>query len=535
MIGTQRVTATPDDPQVLEFTVDVDATSIGQFQIRARQHNDSRSATDAARNFVIDQKRAAFKAAKGDDRKAAKDKLAFVAVPYLWVDWVEAVGPLSETTPVFRERFGFPRGNGLPARKDARKVLTRFAATVFRGKTPTKEFIDRLMAIIKVKEESTNYNDALRMAMSIVLASPKCLYIIEPGEDDERRNLSDVELANRLSYFLWSSPPDKKLLQLAREERLSKPWVLKKQTERMLKDARAVAFIQSFVHQWLDMERLDFFQFNVRRFPSFDETLRGAARQEIVEMFADIIRNGRSIRDLLDSDHVLINGVLARHYDIEGVAGPEFRRVRVPDGIPRGGLLATAAVLAMGSDGERSSPVERGAWVLRHLLNDPPPPAPANVPQVNRNEDPHHPARFLQKAHQDAPQCAQCHRAIDPIGYGLENFAADGRWRDREITEKVGSKDKVLSAKSIEIDPSGTLPNGTAFQNFFEMRSAIADHDEQFARCLTEALIAYGLGRPYGFSDQDLADSIVKKARRSNLRLDAFIHALIQSSQFRTK
>jgi hypothetical protein len=208
----------------------------------------------------------------------------------------------------------------------------------------------------------------------------------------------------------------------------------------------------------------------------------------------------------------------------------------VPDQLPRGGLLGTAAVMAMGSDGLRSSPVERGAWVLRHLLNDPPAPAPPNVPQLSRLDGEVLSARELQKAHQEQPQCAQCHRKIDPIGYGLENFQADGLWRD---IEKIGSGRKRLGqfAKydEFEIDPSGSLPSGEPFSDFDSLRKAIALHEDDFARGFTEALIAYGLGRPYGFSDQSLADSILAHAKENQYQITAFINALIQSPSFQSR
>lgn len=541
VVATRIISGSIEEPQTVVFDVHLDAARDRQFEIRARQHNVAQ-AGKWARTYYTSVARQASKSEKKQRKKTADKKTIdktskkeSVCVPFLWVDWTEREGPLLDTASGFRKKFGWSEDDSDPSPEHARQILENFAGAVFRGKQPTPEFIDRLMAIIAEKENHDGFDEALRTTMSVVLASPKFLYLIEPGGDTERRTLTDVELANRLSYFLWSSPPDAELLQLADAGRLSQPDVLRSQTNRLLADERGRDFVKSFAHQWLDMERLDFFQFNIRRYPTFDDSLRGAARSEVIETMVDLIRNGRSIRELLYSDYVMINDVLAAHYEIDGVLGPEFRRVKVPKGNPRGGLLATAAVLAMGSDGERTSPVERGAWVLRHLLNNSPPPAPANVPQLNRIDDPHQPARLLQRAHQDAPQCAQCHRDIDPIGFGMENFAADGRWRKMEFTEKVGKKDKAISSKIVPIDPSGTLPSGVKFQDFFEMRAAIAKQDEAFAQCLTEALIAYGLGRPYGFSDQDLAASIVSQAEAVDLRMDVFVHALIQSRPFRMK
>jgi hypothetical protein len=193
-----------------------------------------------------------------------------------------------------------------------------------------------------------------------------------------------------------------------------------------------------------------------------------------------------------------------------------------------------AAILAMGSDGERASPVERGAWVLRKVLNNPPPPAPANVPQLSRLSDKLLSARELQSAHMEEPQCAQCHRKIDPIGFGLQNFDATGRWREEETVSLVANK-KIKKTKQHVIDASGMLPQGERFATFFEMRDQIAKHEQDFARGFTESLLAYGLGRPYGYSDRNLADKILTEAGGQENQISAFIHALIQTKAFRQK
>ncbi|MEM6692263.1 MAG: DUF1588 domain-containing protein, partial [Planctomycetota bacterium] len=225
-----------------------------------------------------------------------------------------------------------------------------------------------------------------------------------------------------------------------------------------------------------------------------------------------------------------------------------FRRVPVPNGLPRGGLLGMAAIMAMGSDGDRSSPVERGAWVLRCLLNDPPPPAPANVPQLSRFDTDLLSARELQTAHQEEPQCTQCHRKIDPIGFGLENFDAVGSWRTAETLKKKTPvlsdadknkdrkwREKLPKASQIPIDASGVMPTGESFKDFFELRDRIAFHEESFARGFTENLIEYALGRPYSFSDAKLAEVIMNDARQKDYDVRQFITTLVQSQRFRMK
>ena len=295
----------------------------------------------------------------------------------------------------------------------------------------------------------------------------------------------------------------------------------------MIDDPRSNEFVAGFLHQWLDMKRLDFFQFDILRHREFDDSTRAAARQEVYESFAHLLRdpeNGR-LGHLLKSDYVVINGLLATYYGIDGVAGEGFRKVAVAPDSPRGGLLGMAAIHAMGSNGVESSPVERGAWVLRHLLHDPPPPAPPNVPQLSRLADKPLTTRERLAAHREEPQCASCHRKIDPIGFGLENFDAAGKWR---TTDR-------LRTKSWMIDAADAFFQGPSFQNFFELRDLIAAREDDFARGFTEHLIEYALGRPYGFTDEDLAKQIVATAREQQYSVRAFLHAIVQTAAFQTK
>ena len=279
------------------------------------------------------------------------------------------------------------------------------------------------------------------------------------------------------------------------------------------------------------MERLDFFQFDVKLHRDFDESTRSATREEVYQSFAHLLRDSRGgrIGKLLKSDYIFVNGLLATYYGIEGVTGDKFRKIKLPADSPRGGLLGMAAIHAMGSDGVVSSPVERGAWVLRHLLNDPPPPAPPNVPQISRLKDQVLTTRERLLAHQEEAQCASCHRKIDPIGFGMENFNATGKWRT-EDSDGAGK-----SKKTWAIDASGAFHKGPAFSDFLELRDLIAEREEDFARGFTEHLIEYALGRPFGFTDEELAAEIVRSASSKELAISELIHALVQSKVFRTK
>ncbi|MEM7316649.1 MAG: DUF1588 domain-containing protein, partial [Planctomycetota bacterium] len=318
--------------------------------------------------------------------------------------------------------------------------------------------------------------------------------------------------------------------------RLSEASVLQQQTQRLLADPRAREFVRSFVYQWLDMQRLGMFQFNGTQFRTFDNAVRESAAEEVYQTVQLMLDEKLPLQKLLKSDFVVINDILADYYGLPEFVGHEFRRVPVPIGSTRGGLIGTAAVLAMGSDGVRASSVERGAWVLRHLLHDSPPPAPPNVPMLSRFEGKHLSARELAKAHQEQPQCAQCHQKIDPVGFGLENFDASGSWRDQEV---VGSGrfrfGKWSKETRFNIDPSGQLPGGVQFADYQELRDKIETHEDDFARGLVEDLIAYGLGRPYGFTDEPLADAILNRGKEANYEMGLLIQELVLSETFRRR
>ena len=521
--GFRKITGTMDQPEIIEFEFIPSDDSAQIVRIRERHIN----SLNAAKQFF----------------KAHSEKTDRGPPATLWVDWVEWEGPFATSGPVSSNPNLFvPQTAGQTKTQHHRAILEHFATRAFRTKAPSAAFIDRLMALYEEDvARGVSPHEALQEQLAVVLASPGFLYLNEPTFGDEHRGLTDPELAVRLSYFLWSAPPDEELERIAARGKLSAPTTLARQTRRLLNDPRADAFIHGFTHQWLHMERLDFFQFNYFKYPRFDDSVKEASRREIYETVKDTILAGRPIGELLKSDHVLINNLLAGYYGIADVDGEHFRRVPVPEHLPRGGLLGTAAVMAMGSDGERSSPVERGAWILRTLLNDAPPPAPANVPQLSRLADEVLSARDLQKLHQEEPQCAQCHRTIDPLGFGLENFNAVGQWRDEEVFEKIiddlstGKPRQLKTPVSIPIDPAGTLPDGTPFGDWWEFRDRMAEHEADIARGFTESLIEYALGRPFGFVDYNLADEIMAQAAADDYAMDAFILGVVQSPRFKLK
>ena len=552
-----QVTGSPANPELIETKVTIGKDTQPQFAIRERQP------------------------AWGPLRKhyfyPAMNRNGYGHEPSIWVDWVEIEGPLPQGDPspldeIFAANASDRASSDL---KRARNILHQFAVKAFREREPSPKFIDSLVDVFehkvadfarspsKIRTSGEVYYSlspkefdlAIRTPLSMILASPRFLFMWEPGQDAAPRALTDLELAVRLSYFLWSSPPDAQLIELAKKKQLRDPVVLRGQVDRLIRDSRAHHFVSGLAHQWLDMKRLDFFQFDAKEHREFDESMRAAAREEVYQSILHLLRaNGNpkrergtsateiprsrvglpgqrssglgSLRNLLKSDYVVINGLLAAHYDLDGVVGDHYRKVSLPEKSPRGGFLGMAAICAMGSDGTESSPVERGAWVLRHLMHSPLPPAPANVPQLSRLDGERLTKREKLAAHMEEAQCASCHRKIDPIGFGLENFDAAGKWREKEAQGK----------RTHRINPSGAFHKGPAFADFFELRDLIATwQTEEFARSFTEALIEYGLGRPFGFTDEDLANEILVASKNKQYNVSEFIHALVQSRAFQSK
>ena len=567
-ISTHQVAGTLANPETIEIPLTVGTDTPREFAIQEKQPN-----TGNLKELW-------------DAHNKWKKENGYGHPPAIWIDWVELEGPLN--TPKSNSRsplqLVLDKHSGNPTRKRgiasdtsqhssladasgyqqrARSILTEFAEAAFRRANPEAEFINRLVAIYETRRKSgDSFDVAIRTPLSVILASPGFLYLNEPGDESNRRELNDRELAVRLSFFLWSSPPDAELLQLAEEDKLHLPEVLRQQVNRLIADERSDEFVAGFVHQWLDMERLDFFQFDVKLYRDFDESTRAACRREVYESFAHLLRAGGNpkrkrgteptdiprsrvglptdqvgrLSKLLKSDYVFVNGLLATYYGIDGVTGDKFRKIKLPADSPRGGLLGMAAIHAMGSDGVVSSPVERGAWVLRHLLNDPPPPAPPNVPQISRLEGQILTTRERLVAHQEEAQCASCHRKIDPIGFGLENFNAAGKWRTEDSYQARDGKGRgVGKRKTWAIDVAGAFHKGPNFSDYNELRDLIADREEDFAHGFTEHLIEYALGRPFGFTDEELAGEIVSSAKSKQFAVSEFIHALVQSKAFRTK
>lgn len=527
VLATHEITGTIDDPQIVEFPLTL---------TRGNSDHDTRT-------IYFREKGAWDTNDEGGRRRSEAVKRNGIGPELvIWIDWVEVerVPDAGKPVPAGIAALGIPLEDNAPAPSapELRAALERFATEAFRGVAPSAKYLDRLVGLY---ESSRQMGDkpglALKETLSVILASPTFLYLAEPATDEKRCPLTAAELAARLSYFLWSAPPDNTLRELAKSGDLLKPEVLAAQTERMLDDPRAESFVHPFVHQWLGMDRFNFFEVNRTAYPRFDNGTKLSAREEVYATIAYQLRHNCSLRDLLKSDYVVIDRVLANYYGLTGMQGQGFEKVTLPPDSPRGGLLGMAAVLFMGGNGDRTSPVERGAWVLRKLLHDPPPPAPANVPALTRLAGKVLTTQERLRAHQEDPQCASCHRKIDPIGFALENFNAAGEWRTEDSYQAIDAKGKPdpKTKKTWIIQASATLHKGPAYHDFPEFRDIVASRSHDFARGFSEALLEYAIGRPLGFRDEPVLADIMQRAEGKNLAMREFILAVVRSPEFHTK
>jgi mono/diheme cytochrome c family protein len=406
----------------------------------------------------------------------------------------------------------------------ARELLARFAGRAFR-RPATDEEVERLVAFVtRAEQDGDRFERGIQLAVQAILISPQFLFRVEldpTGEASEAaRPLNDYELAARLSYFLWSSMPDEELFGLARQGTLHADATLEAQARRMLEDPKARALVEDFAGQWLQIRNLKTVTPDRTRFPAFDEPLRAAMLQETELFFETIVREDRGILDLLDADDTFLNERLARHYGIAGVKGDQFRRVTLKDH-RRGGVLTQASVLTVTSNPTRTSPVKRGKWILEQILGAPPPPPPPDVPELKDETQRAESLRQRMEQHRANPSCASCHARMDPLGFGLENYDAVGAWRDRD--------------DSFPIDASGTLPSGQSFRGPGQLKEILKARRAEFARCLTEKLLTYALGRGLDLQDRCVVDRIVTDLARQQYRFSRLVLGIVRSDPFRKR
>ena len=454
----------------------------------------------------------------------------------IFIDYLELEGPFYPKERSFFEQLIYPkapegRRNKLQwSDKDADDLIRRFAQKAFRGAQPSKAYIDKLVKLFQANREAgQKFPQAMTQPLAIVLASPQFLFVQEATKAGSGRHLlTDRELAIRLSYFLWSSPPDEKLNQLAAKGKLSNETVLRQQVDRMLADPKADAFFEGFVSQWVELDRFDAITVDPKKFLEFSKGIRRSARREAVEFFKLLVKEDLPVDNLIDSDFVVVDPLLQEHYGLQDQTRPSndlFAKVDLPADSPRGGLLGQMAFLTLGSNGERSSPVIRGAWVMEKLLNDAPSPPPPNVPELGAASSKPVTNRQMVILHQKQVVCSSCHRRMDVIGFGLENFDTIGRWRDTELVGK----------KQVPIEPGGTLPSGATFKNIDDLKALLMTQKHRLAQELCESLTAYGIGRTIEFSDAEKLKTILRKNYQQDLRIRSMIAEIVTSKLFRTK
>jgi hypothetical protein len=409
----------------------------------------------------------------------------------------------------------------------ANRIVENLARRAFR-RPVTAADVSPLMAFYKAGSATGGFEGGVRDAVSAILASPHFLYRAEAGAGTGSvRAITDLELASRLSFFMWSSLPDDELLKLAAESRLGQPGVLAAQVRRMLADSRASSLSEDFAYQWLHVAKLNEITPDRAQFPHASGLLdiRAPLKKEL-ELFVDsILRSDRSVMDLLTADHTFLNERLAMHYGIETVKGSHFRRVTLEQ-TSRHGLLGKGAVLMLTAYPNRTSPPVRGAWVLDRLLGAPPPEPPLNVPALPENGR-GQPARTLRarlEQHRANPTCAACHGAMDPLGLALENFNAVGQFRGNDPDTRT------------PIDSSGRLPDGTTIGGPDDLRRAIVDRpDHQFVQALTENLLTYALGRSLDYHDMPTVRRVVREAASDNYRFQSIVLGVVSSDAFRKR
>ena len=408
----------------------------------------------------------------------------------------------------------------------ARKILTSFARKAFR-RPPTASETDRLVHYVaQAKSKGESFERGIQLAVEAVLVSPNFLFRVEidskPNDPTAKRTLTDYEFATRLSYFLWSSMPDDELLNVAAKGQLQTPAVLAAQLKRMLKDPKAHALAENFAGQWLELRNLATVSPDTMRFPDFNEALRSAMKTETEMFFDSIVEDDRSILDFIDAKYTYLNEPLAKHYGISGVTGDSFRRVELTSD-QRGGLLSQASILTVTSNPTRTSPVKRGKWVLEQLLDQPPPPPPPNVPALA--DDKKGPLvgtlRQRMEQHRSNPMCASCHARLDPMGFGLENYDATGGWRTQDGGQPI--------------DASGVLPGNVKFNGPAELKAILRTKKTLVARCISEKLLTYGLGRGVESTDKCWLDGIVDYVSKHDYRFSAVVTAIVESDPFRKR
>lgn len=492
--------------------------------------------------------------AKNDTIKVTPVALPFVYLkqetmqeypgPGLHIHWIEVEGPLPEKWPTesYRRVYGDinPKTGTLA---DAESLLKKLLPKAFRRPLQPDEERTYKDLVAAALNSGQNFEEALRIGIKAVLTSPKFLYLRE-----SKGPLDDYALASRLSYFLWSTMPDETLLSLAKKQELHQPQTLRTQVERMLQDPKAKAFTENFTGQWLSLRDINATTPDKTLYPEFDELLQWSSVRETHLFFEELLKSDLSVINFVDSDFAMLNGRLAKHYEIPDVHGVGFRKVELKPEYHRGGVLTQASILKVTANGTSTSPVLRGVWILDRILGSPASPPPPNVPAVEPDIRGATTIREQLAKHQASENCASCHTKIDPPGFALENFDVIGGWRNQYrvvaerknwVNNRTGPLAKYLAAwqygLGARVESGDTLADGRTFSDITEFKKLLLDRPEQIARSVTEKLMIYATGHPISFSDHTEIDKIVTEAKSSDYGLRTLVHAVVASHLFQTK
>lgn len=455
------------------------------------------------------------------------------ARPELYVDWIEIEGPIHPTWPPESHRKLVPEE--LVEEDEAQwseQIIGRFARKAFRRPVTRDEATPYVIIYEQARKQGLSKLESLRSALGAVLVSPNFLYLVETRASETESQLNAHQLASRLSFFLWSCPPDAALMKEADQKKLLQKEVLLQQTRRMLEDPRSEELVRNFADQWLGLREVGANPPAPDLYPQYDRHLELSMIEEGRALFRHILREKKNILDFVDPNYVVINERLARYYGIEDVRGDQFREVSVSGDEPRGGILTQTAMLCITSNGTRTSPVKRGTWILKNVLGTDPGLPVANagdiapkVPGIDKAT-----VRQRLEIHRQLPQCARCHDKIDPLGLALENFNAAGEFREQE---GFGYKGRI-EKDDPKIDAASQLPNGTKINGPQELKKALRDQEDMFLRCVAQKMLTYALGRETTLADQPTIQQIVSETKKGDYRLSAMIEAVVESDAFRS-
>ena len=468
---------------------------------------------------------------KGKKKKAQKGPLTY---PRIEVASMQFIGPiLDDWPPAQHKAILLPSEQRSNEETYSKIVIRNFMRRAFRRPIHDEEIVPYYRFFRSTRPEMETFEDAIRETLAMVLISPDFLFLVEPS-GSSKRSISDWELASRLSYFLWSSMPDTRLLNLAKKEALRKPEILEKEISRMISDERSWQFVEQFADQWLDIGALQRVAINPNYYPKFDPTLKASMRGETIHFFGELFQKNLSALNILDSNFTMLDEPLAKHYGLAGPKGSRFERVSIKPGDHRGGVLAHGSVLLGNSTGEDSHPVKRAVWIRERLLDDAPAPPPPDVPALD-STDPNFATLSVRDQlaeHRKQISCNECHRNIDPWGISLENFGADGLWREQILRKKVKGKGMI----KLPVLSEAILPDGKKIEGIADLKKhLLEDRREQFARAFTSKLLTYALGRRLELIDQKTVDELTSKFIKSEYRIKDLIYLIVASKTFQSK